>query len=275
MPNIRTRAAKGSKLTIAEADANFKRTVAQKTTTYQVLIGDNRSIIEGNHASIPFTITLPPVATADNAETGDFEVTFTNINIAVVSVDGSGSETIDGSTDVIALGQWESVTIQLDSAQTGWKTIGSGGKFVQEVYVQDGAVATSTTVMPADTSIPQNTEGLEVMTLAITPKNAANILYIDVVIFGAHSAGGTLSAALFQDSTASALSAGANSFAAINNLRPMSFTHRMVAGTIVETIFKIRSGASLAGTYTFNGISAGVKHGGVMASSITIREYTP
>jgi hypothetical protein len=124
MPTLRTRAAKTSALSQNELDANFKRTVTQKTTTYQVLISDNRSVIEGNHATTAFTITLPPVATADDAETGDFEVTITNINAAIVTVDGSGAELIDGSAN-LALQQWASATFALDSAQTGWKVISS------------------------------------------------------------------------------------------------------------------------------------------------------
>jgi hypothetical protein len=111
MPTLTTRASKGSSLSHAEGDANITRTVTQKTTTYQILISDNRSIIEGNHASTPFTMTLPPVATADNSETGDFEVTVTNINAAAVTLDGSGAEAVDGGTGVV-LAQWASVTVQ-------------------------------------------------------------------------------------------------------------------------------------------------------------------
>jgi len=120
VPTLRTRSAKTSALTQSELDANFKRTVTQKTTTYQVLISDNRSIIEGNHATTAFTITLPTVAAAAAAETGDFEVTITNINEAIVTVEGSGSETIDGNLN-LALERWASATFALDSAQTGWK----------------------------------------------------------------------------------------------------------------------------------------------------------
>ena len=122
MPTLRSRSSKGSSLSHAELDANFDRTVTQKTTTYQVLISDNRSIIEGNHASSAFTITLPAVATADNSETGDFEVTITNINAAIVTVATAGAETIDGAS-TLALQQWASATFLLDSAQTNWKTV--------------------------------------------------------------------------------------------------------------------------------------------------------
>lgn len=121
MPTLRTRASKGSALTHAELDANFKRTVTQKTDDYQILISDNRSVIEVNKATAT-TITLPPVATADDSETGDFETTITNIGAGTSTVDGSGAEAVDGGTG-ITLYPWESVTVQLNSAQTAWKTV--------------------------------------------------------------------------------------------------------------------------------------------------------
>ena len=123
MPTLRTRAAKTSALSQNELDANFKRTVTQKTDSYQILISDNRSVIEANKATAT-TMTLPPVATADNAETGDYEVTVTNIGAGIATVDGSGAELIDGSAN-LALQQWASATFALDSAQTGWKVISS------------------------------------------------------------------------------------------------------------------------------------------------------
>ena len=123
MPTITTRAGKDSDLTHNELDANFKRTVTPVTGTYQVLVSDNRSTIEGNHATIDFTVTLPEVANALAEDTGDFSVRITNINAATVSVDGFGSEAIDGSTDAVLLQQWDAVTVALNAAQTGWKIL--------------------------------------------------------------------------------------------------------------------------------------------------------
>jgi len=121
MPTLRTRSVKTSALTQNELDANFVRTLNAQVDTYQILISDNRSIVECNKAT-PFTVTLPPVATAAAAETNDFEVTVTVIGAGTVTVDGSGAELIDGSAD-LALQQWASATFLLDSAQTGWKTV--------------------------------------------------------------------------------------------------------------------------------------------------------
>ena len=56
------------------------------------------------------------------------------------------------------------------------------GSTVQVVNVMDSALATGTTVMVYDDTIPQNTEGDEYMTLAIIPTNSSNKLLIEVVI---------------------------------------------------------------------------------------------
>lgn len=148
------------------------------------------------------------------------------------------------------------------------------GSVVQVVNTQDGAVATTTTVMPCDDSIPQNTEGGQFMTLAITPTSATNKLKIDVVIFGgeASNVSNMWAAALFQDSTAGALAAGASRIdSAILWPDGIHFTHYMDAGTTSSTTFKVRAGMDQAGTFSFNGAS-GRSLGGVMASSITITE---
>ena len=152
---------------------------------------------------------------------------------------------------------------------------------VQRVNTQTGAVATGTTVLPKDDTIPQNTEGDQVMSLSITPKSTSNILYIQVVIASiATSANGESTiAALFQDTTANALAVGmcghASGVAAANQVWSTSFIHKMTAATISSTTFKVRVGCGVGGTTTFNGASAGRYFGGVAASSITITEVSP
>ena len=49
---------------------------------------------------------------------------------------------------------------------------------------------------------PQNTEGTEFLSLAITPNNSSNKLKITVTYFGLASTGDIFTTALFQDSTA-------------------------------------------------------------------------
>ena len=146
------------------------------------------------------------------------------------------------------------------------------GAVLQIVNTQTGVVSTGSTTIPNDDTIPQNTEGAEVMLLSITPKSASNKLKIDVVVNLASAATGNVIAALFQDSTANALAAVAEYTATTNGNIRLVFTHFMTAGTTSATTFKVRVGCNNAGTVTFNGASGARLFGGVMASSITITE---
>ncbi len=146
---------------------------------------------------------------------------------------------------------------------------GVTGKMLQTINIQDGSVATGTTIIPFDDTIPQNTEGDEYMTLAITPSSATNKLKIEVVVNGGNNANTHHIAALFQDSVANAL-AVADTYNE-GRITSISFSHFMTAGTTSEITFKVRAGGSIAGTFTFNGES-GARYGGVLASSITITE---
>jgi len=141
------------------------------------------------------------------------------------------------------------------------------------VNVTTGAVATGTTQTVNDDSIPQNTEGNEWMTLAITPISASNILVIEAQIHVSSSSTLTHVMALFQDSTASALASSVNILQGADAAGFLKITHYMVAGTTSPTTFKVRSGAAGGGTITFNGSSAARTMGGSMSSYITIMEY--
>ncbi len=154
--------------------------------------------------------------------------------------------------------------------------VGGGGAMVQKVGYETGAVNTGSTGIPNDDTIPQNTEGDEYMTLAITPNDAGNNLYITVTIhLSTDTATRWLQAALFQDSTANALAATMSYVPDIFHTAVLTFTHKMAAGTTSSTTFKVRAGLSNTGTTTFNGVNGSRYMGGVLASSITIEEVTP
>jgi hypothetical protein len=91
-----------------------RRTVsATKTTTYQILITDYTIVCE--HATVAFTVTLP----AASATTIGQIFHIKNIGAAIVSVDQTGTDTLDGYTTTADLSQWDCICIQGQSA-TGW-----------------------------------------------------------------------------------------------------------------------------------------------------------
>jgi hypothetical protein len=146
------------------------------------------------------------------------------------------------------------------------------GTVLQVVNVQTGTVATGTTIIPFDNTIPQITEGNEYMTLAITPTSATSLLIISVVFYNSNTPQDEMSVALFQDSTANALAAvSATPFTATAR-QVICFTHKMTSGTTSSTTFRVRAGMASAGTTTFNGQAGAQRFGGVAASSITIYE---
>ena len=148
------------------------------------------------------------------------------------------------------------------------------GKLVQMVNTQTGAVASGTTVMPQDDTVPQITEGDQYMTRTITPKNAANVLVIEVVWNGSSNTNGAMHVALFVGSTAAALAVVVDE-RPNGTMRAMAYSHRVVAGVTTELTFRVRAGLHTANTTTFNGFSVARKYGGSVASSITITEYAP
>jgi hypothetical protein len=148
-------------------------------------------------------------------------------------------------------------------------------QLAQILHTRPGTVATGTTLIPLDNTIPQITEGTEFMTLAITPKDAASLLEITVVVQGSASSITSLIASLFQDATANALCALHTLIGTINTSSTITMVHVMPAGTTSATTFRVRAGTNVAGTLTFNGGSGAQLLGGVNASSITIKEYLP
>lgn len=156
--------------------------------------------------------------------------------------------------------------------QIFWPWIKKPWEIVQTVQAQDRAVATWTTVISIDDSIPQSGEWNQYLSLAITPTASANKLAISSVIYVASSVGNHMCSALFQDATAWALAAAGNYNATADSLREIGLDYIMIAWTVSATTFKIRAWGSSAWTTTFNGIAAWRIYGGVLNSNIVINE---
>jgi hypothetical protein len=146
---------------------------------------------------------------------------------------------------------------------------------VQISHTQSGAVATGTTQIPDDDTVPQNTEGDQYMTLSHTPKNANNILIIKM---GAHLGSSVntnrMIMGLFQDSIANALAASVIYEPIATTVFYLPLAYKTAAGTTSAITFKMRAGQNAAGTTTFNGENSSRIMGGVLSSFITVYEYS-
>jgi len=145
---------------------------------------------------------------------------------------------------------------------------------VQQVSTSDNTANSAVVYFPYDDTIPQNTEGMEVITLAITPTNTSNTLVIEGVVNVSSTASNEIIiAALFKDSDADAIQVATGHVSIANSLITIPISYRMVAGTTSEITFKIRAGGEDSGSTTYiNSDSGGRKFGGRMYNSLTIKE---
>ena len=161
---------------------------------------------------------------------------------------------------------------------SGNLSFAGAGKIAQVVQAQSTSVNSTTDQITHDNSIPQNTEGEEMLTLAITPTNASSTLFIfvDFMVGTAGSGVGTI-IALFKDSTANAIEAkivdtGQNNYVQSD----AKFIHKISAGSTSSQTFKVRIGCAGSGTTSMNSYNASdTTLGGVMKSSIVIMEVLP
>lgn len=166
----------------------------------------------------------------------------------------------------------QALVVQADGS-LAWQAASS--KFVQNVYSLVTGVATGTTAIPFDDTIPQITEGDQYLTITITPGSAINILHFSVVLFGAVSTTQEITAALFKSGVSDALKAVAFFTPAVNGVIPLHLEHYMVAGATGALTFTVRAGPSASGTFTLNGNGGARKFGGVAGSYISVDEYLP
>lgn len=197
-----------------------------------------------------------------------------------VILDTTGNISIDGASTISLSNTSMTIHLKYRASIAKWVvinrfTISSALTYIQRVSSVIVTSTTGTTTMPADDTIPQNTEGFEVTTVTITPTSATTKLVIEAIVHHAHSSGNnSVGLALFQDSTAGAL-AVASKYAADNGvIYQTTLRHVMTSGTTSPTTFKIRIGSNQAGTVTINGAGGSRYYGGVLSSSIQVTEVS-
>jgi len=176
--------------------------------------------------------------------------------------------TVDGDAD-------EVMTTD-GSGTVTWEDLPSGGCLIQQTYNSTSSYVQINAATPNDNTIPQKTEGKEVITVSITPKSSTNILLIEASSWfsGSMSSNDEVNASFFQDDTSDAISAIRFSYGTGVD-RCFVLRHRMVAGTTSSTTFKLRVGTATAQSATaVNGKSTpSSMFGGASSCIITVQEY--
>lgn len=162
----------------------------------------------------------------------------------------------------------------------GFSDLESIGRTVNFAYAQLAGRTALTTNIPADNTIPQITEGDEILTASITPKKVGNLLVIRVntMVTEDTNVSNSTVAALFQDGQADAIAAAGNGNdnSALLNGGPLLIDTIVTATSTSEIGFSVRvgkaQGASAASANAFADSSTITDLGDVIYSSIQIIE---
>lgn len=233
------------------------------------------------------SLGLPTVAVADD------EVTTSKILNAAVTADKLATGAVTGSagggklaasaitsqtqlTDALASGDEFLVHDASATAlrRVAFNAMQPAGSVLQTVQTTKTTLQSCTTAIPADDTIPQNTEGDEVFTASITPASASNKILVVANLHGSSPGGAAYGAvAVFRDSGASAIATAFNRTAAGGAIQASwTINYLDSPNTTSAVTYRVRAGAS-SGTVHINGNDSGSRvYGGSAQSSITLME---
>jgi hypothetical protein len=146
------------------------------------------------------------------------------------------------------------------------------GSVVKTTTTLNVTMATGTTTIPFDNTIPQATEGTNFLTFSHIPAATGNKIRVQVTLFGAYSVAANVIAALFVGAGANAVAVVSGQTTANNQSIQHTLTYEMTASSTSAIVFTVNVGGSTAGTYTFNGNTGAALFGGVATSSIVVTE---
>ncbi|MGJ4932181.1 DUF2793 domain-containing protein [Bradyrhizobium sp. HKCCYLS2038] len=130
----------------------------------------------------------------------------------------------------------------------------------------------SGTAIPWDDTIPQISEGVQVISTTFTAKSVTNKLRIRFDASLIPDTGGIdVTAALFLNSNSNAICATSVYLASINHPGPITLLHEFVPATTSSITLSVRVGSAVGAVY-WNGTSSARKLGGSQAVSLTVDE---
>lgn len=163
------------------------------------------------------------------------------------------------------------------SAPTRTQLFGPGvplpGTVVQVQRSASGAVATGTTTVPLDDTIPQSGEGDLYNSVGMVPSAAVNLIRTAAKANVGTTAGSPMAVSLYRDAQANSFATTSFQFAATVGLGNFVVPGTLHLSQQTSTVTaKLRAGCSGAGTTTYNGSASARLYGGVYDSYIEQQE---
>lgn len=262
----------------------------QTCTTDQVLVADSAGAwVCTASTALPLSETAVDAAVANNgyamaSALTALEASVTAAQADVTSLQGSlGAASGNVTTLQSGVGAVStSVTALQGNVTTITSQVGSAG-VVDYRYSQTAASLDLPSTIPWDDSVPQITEGNEILTVTITPKKSANLLVIAGTVNWTEPSNHSdyFTVALFRDAGANAIATAVDGASNGNGrctgnagypqVCSMPFRFTTVAGSTAATTFRVRVGLNGGNVVINRGYDAR-KLGGTLYSTLSVTE---
>ena len=145
---------------------------------------------------------------------------------------------------------------------------------LQRVAYETGSMTSTTSVIPCDDTVPQITEGAQVMSVSITPKRANSKIEIDVTMYvTCYNATSHMVAAVFKDSESNAIVAGIATNGGVGFFVPLRLKKIIQFSDGNPHTISVRMGVpNTSYPVSLNGTSSRL-FGGSLVSSLVVTEY--
>lgn len=147
------------------------------------------------------------------------------------------------------------------------------GEVLDSAYAEYATYSNTSAVLPADDTIPQNTEGTELLSVAITPKSTSSKLYcVWEGMFAHGTSGQNIAVAMFRNGVANAIAATAETSTSGSPLQKLSDSVEISPSTTSEVTISVRYGTGGSGTVYVNGGAGSRTFGGVAKVTLKVFE---
>ena len=148
------------------------------------------------------------------------------------------------------------------------------GSLVQSRFKKETTLSTLSSQIPFTDSVPQITDGSEIISDSITPSLSTNKIRIKCSVPIASDYENTIAIALFKDSDSNAIAAVAQDIFISNNPHNIILEHEDSPNTESQTTYSLRIGSEEECTMTINGVNGVRRFGGAMGVTMTLEEIT-